>query len=111
MLRPEAIGEIPAQTARVAKATVPEGSTVIRPRDAFGTLPQDEDGWSTASPNVYALSQHALRLPRLERALPAELPDGTELDAPKVGPGEVGGTYVGLVPRHQGSNESALTSP
>ena len=111
MLRPEAIGEIPAQTARVAKAAVPEGSTVIRPRDAFGTLPQDEDGWSTASPNVHALSQHALRLPRLERALPTELPEGTELDAPKVGLGGVGGTPVGLILRHHGSDESALTNP
>ena len=48
---------------------------------------------------MYVLLQHALRLPRLERALPAELPDGTELDAPKV---EVKGTYIGLITRHQG---------
>ncbi len=43
MLRPEAIGEIPAQTVRVAKAAFPKGSTVIKLRDAFGTLYQDED--------------------------------------------------------------------
>ena len=61
--------------------------------------------------DVYVLSQHALRLPRLERALPAGLPQGTELDEPKVGPGEVGGTYVGLIPRHQRSDEFALTNP
>ena len=43
MLRPEAIGDIPAQTARVAKAAFPKGSAVIKLRDAFGTLYQDED--------------------------------------------------------------------
>ena len=43
MLRPEVVGEIPAQTVRVAKAAFPKGSTVIKLRDAFGTLYQDED--------------------------------------------------------------------
>lgn len=43
MLRPEAVGEIPAQTARVAKAAFPKGGTVIKLRDAFGTFYQDED--------------------------------------------------------------------
>ena len=43
MLRPEAVGEIPAQTVRVAKAAFPKGSTVIKLRDAFGTFYQDED--------------------------------------------------------------------
>ena len=43
MLRPETVGEIPAQTARVAKAAFPKGSTVIKLRDAFGALYQDED--------------------------------------------------------------------
>jgi transposase len=43
MLRPEAVGEIPAQTARVAKAAFPKGSTIIKLRDAFGPLYQDED--------------------------------------------------------------------
>ena len=43
MLRAEAVGEIPAQTVRVARAAFPKGSTVIKLRDAFGTLYQDED--------------------------------------------------------------------
>jgi transposase len=43
MLRPETVGEIPAQTVRVAKAAFPKGSTIIKLRDAFGTLYQDED--------------------------------------------------------------------
>lgn len=43
MLRPEAIGEVPAQTVRVAKAAFPKGSTVIKLRDAFGALYQDKD--------------------------------------------------------------------
>ena len=49
MLRPEALGEIPAQTVRVAKAAFPKGSTVIKLRDAFGTLYQDEDKTSRLS--------------------------------------------------------------
>ena len=61
--------------------------------------------------DVYVLSQHALRLPRLDRALPTGLPEGIKLDAQKVGLGEVKGTYVGLVPRHQAKGESALTNP
>ena len=43
MLRAEDVGEIPAQTVRVAKAAFPKGSTVIKLRDSFGTLYQDED--------------------------------------------------------------------
>ena len=43
MLRPETVEEIPVQTVRVAKAAFPKGSTVIKLRDAFGTLYQDED--------------------------------------------------------------------
>lgn len=43
MLRPEVVGEIPTQTVRVAKAAFPKSSTVIKLRDAFGTLYQDED--------------------------------------------------------------------
>ena len=53
--------------------------------------------------DVYALSQYALRLPRLKRALPTELPEGTNLDSNKVGLGnDAMGTYVGLVPRRKG---------
>lgn len=43
MLRPEAVGDIPAETVRIAKAAFPKGSTVIKLRDAFGNLYQDED--------------------------------------------------------------------
>ncbi len=43
MLRPKPIEEIPADTARVAKAAFRRGSTVMKLRDEFGTLYQDED--------------------------------------------------------------------
>lgn len=43
MLRPQVIEAIPADTARVAKAAFKKGSTVMRLRDAFGTLFNDED--------------------------------------------------------------------
>lgn len=42
-LHPDPIGEIPAQTARVARAAFPKGSVVMRLRDEFSVLYQDED--------------------------------------------------------------------
>jgi transposase len=41
-LQPEAIGPIPEETARVAHAAFPAGTTAIRVRDALGTIYQDE---------------------------------------------------------------------
>ncbi len=43
MLRPQPVQEIPAETARIAKAAFRKGTTVMRLRDAFGTLFSDED--------------------------------------------------------------------
>ena len=58
--------------------------------------------------DVYALSQHALRLPRLERALPTGLPEGLERDAQKVDLGhDAKGTFVGLVAKRQGRSTKA----
>ena len=42
-LRPEPIGEIPAETARVARAAFPKGTVVTRLRDEFSALYRDED--------------------------------------------------------------------
>lgn len=42
-LRPEPIGEIPAETARVACAAFPKGTVATRLRDEFSALYQDED--------------------------------------------------------------------
>ncbi len=42
-LRPEPIGEVPAETARVSGAAFPKGTLVIRLRDEFSALYQDED--------------------------------------------------------------------
>src|SRR5215212_7205575 len=42
-LRPEPVGEIPAETARVARAAFPKGTVVTRLRDEFDALYQDED--------------------------------------------------------------------
>jgi transposase len=41
-LQPEAIGPIPEETARVARAAFPEGATAMRVRDALGTIYEDE---------------------------------------------------------------------
>ena len=62
--------------------------------------------------DVYALSQHALKLPRLDRPLPAGLPEGLELDPQKVTLGnDPKGTYVGLVPKRQGRGGKAPDAP
>lgn len=42
-LHPDPIGEIPVETARVARAAFPKGSVVMRLRDEFSVLYQDED--------------------------------------------------------------------
>src|SRR3954470_21660307 len=42
-LRPEPVGEIPAETARVARAAFPKGTLITRLRDAFDALYEDED--------------------------------------------------------------------
>ena len=42
-LHPDPIGEIPIETARVARAAFPKGSVVMRLRDEFSVLYQDED--------------------------------------------------------------------
>src|SRR3989440_12713369 len=41
-LKPESIGPVPEETARLAKAVFPEGCTFIKMRDELGTLFQDE---------------------------------------------------------------------
>jgi transposase len=42
-LRPEPIGGIPAETARIARAAFPKGTVVTRLRDEFSALYEDED--------------------------------------------------------------------
>jgi transposase len=42
-LHPKPIGEIPGETARVARAAFPKGTLVMRLRDEFSVIYQDED--------------------------------------------------------------------
>src|SRR5215213_329095 len=42
-LRPEPVGEIPAETVRVARAACPKGTLITRLRDEFDALYEDED--------------------------------------------------------------------
>jgi transposase len=42
LLRPGAIGSIPEETARVARAAFPHGATAMRVRDELGTIYRDE---------------------------------------------------------------------
>jgi transposase len=71
-LRPEPIGAIPAETARVARAAFPKGTVVTRLRDEFNALYQDEDfrklyptrgqpglaPWRLALVTVFQFSEH-----------------------------------------------------
>ena len=41
-LKPQAIGPIPEETVRVARAAFPKGNVYIRMRDEFGSIYQDE---------------------------------------------------------------------
>lgn len=43
MLKPEAIKTIPEATVRIAKAAFPKGNRIMRLRDEFGTIYEDED--------------------------------------------------------------------
>ena len=43
MLKPNAGNEIPADTARIAKAAFPKGNRIMRLRDVFGKVYDDED--------------------------------------------------------------------
>jgi hypothetical protein len=49
-LRPNGLTEIPAETARVARAAFPRGCLVLHVRDALGVLFTDEQfaEWMTA---------------------------------------------------------------
>ena len=43
MLKPEKIEEIPETTARVARAAFPKGNRIMKLRDVFGAVYEDED--------------------------------------------------------------------
>jgi transposase len=55
MLRPDPIGPVPEETARVAHAAFPHGNGYLRLRDAFGSL-YDDDAFAPMFP---ALGQPA----------------------------------------------------
>ena len=42
-LQPEPLSEIPAETARIARAAFRKGNVIMRLRDEFGTLYADAD--------------------------------------------------------------------
>ena len=43
MLKPKKIEEIPKTTVRVARAAFPRGNRIMKLRDVFGTVYEDED--------------------------------------------------------------------
>src|SRR3954465_6263433 len=93
-LRPEPVGEIPAETARVAWAAFPKGTVITRLRDAFDALYQDEDfrslypargqpgltPWRLALVTVFQFLEHLI--PSLnDRNLPGRRgPGGSEVE-------------------------------
>lgn len=42
-MRPEPIGPVPADTARVARVAFPKGTTYVQMRDVLGAIYEDED--------------------------------------------------------------------
>ena len=94
-LHPEPIGEIPAETVRVARAAFPKGNVVTRLRDEFSILYQDEDfrrfypsrgqpalaPWRLALITIFQFLEHLSdrhpRLPQADRAVLRRLLDAT----------------------------------
>src|SRR3712207_3622260 len=87
----EPIGGIPAETARVARAAFPKGAVVMRLRDEFGALYEDEDfrslypargqpgltPWRLALVTVVQFLEHLSDRPTFEarpRCAPAQRP-------------------------------------
>lgn len=59
-----------------------------------------------------ALSQHALRLPYIDRTVPAELPEGIAFDEQKVSLGnDAKGTHKGRMQRQEGEGKQAPATP
>lgn len=78
-MRPKQPGEVPAETARVAKAAFPKGSLAIRLRDELGTLFTDEQfaglfpsrgrsAWSPGRLALVSVLQFAESLPDRQAA-------------------------------------------
>ena len=50
-LHSEPIGEVPAETVRVARAAFPKGTVITRLRDEFSALFEDEDFRALSTPS------------------------------------------------------------
>ena len=94
-LRPEPIGEIPAETARVARAAFPKGTVVTRLRDEFSALYRDEDfGGLYPSRGQPALTPWRLALVTVLQFL-EDLSDRQGRRPTRCAPGSTGSTRSG----------------
>ncbi len=97
---------------RAIAAPLHQAVTRLQAVQARGTKKAELEEAVNVFLDVYVLSQHALRLPYIDRAVPAELPEGIELNGQKVALGnDEKGTYVGLVRRRDSRGELAPGTP
>lgn len=87
----------PRRKVRAIAAPLHQAVTTLQQLDQKGTKKAEQEAAVRTFLDVYALSQHALNLPAIDRPLPTTLPAGIDLDETKIKLGESKGTYVGLL--------------
>lgn len=97
---------------RAIAAPLHQAVTRLQAVQARGAKKAELEAAADVFLDVYALSQHALRLPYIDRTVPAELPEGIAFDEQKVSLGnDAKGTYVGLVQRREDKGEQTPATP
>ena len=97
---------------RAVAAPLHQAVTRLQVLRSDGSKKAELEGAVDTFLDVYALSQHVLRLPRLVRELSTSLPEGFELDTQKVGLGkDAKGIYIGLVQRRKGKEVAVSETP
>jgi hypothetical protein len=95
------VRETPKQGRKVRAIAAPLHQAVIALQKLEQRSPKkaELEGAVRTFLEVYALSQHALNLPDIDRPIPTQVPAGIALDETKVKLGESKGIFVGLLRR------------
>jgi len=92
-----------APKPRAVAAPLHQAVTHLKTLRAQGAKKADLEGAVDVFLELYALSQHVLRLPDVGLAPPRELPEGIEVDESRVSLGnDAHGRYVGLIRKRRG---------
>lgn len=89
----------PGRKVRAIAAPLHQAVTTLQQLEQKGTKKAELEGAVRTFLDVYALSQHALKLPDIERPLPTTFPAGIDFDETKIKLGESKGQFVGLLRR------------